>query len=54
MKPKRFYWEHRDRKHWEIRVGPIMIDRWCKGAPCSLIGYTGKHPVHLTIARAGQ
>jgi hypothetical protein len=29
---------YRNRKHWGFRIGPLVIDRWCPGAPCSIKG----------------
>jgi hypothetical protein len=48
------YWDHQDRKHWEIRLGPIMLDRRCNPRrPCSHHNWPKgyPHPVTLTIAR---
>jgi hypothetical protein len=48
------YWKHRDRLHWEVRLGRVVLSRWCEGAPCALRNWEGPHPVHLTIVRKGH
>jgi hypothetical protein len=47
------YWKHRDRLHWEIRLGRVVLSRWCNPS-CSWNDWRGPHPVHLFITRAGH
>lgn len=36
----------KDRKHWEINIGPVRLQRWCD-RDCALRNYEGKHPLHV-------
>jgi len=41
-----------DRRHWELTIGRLSVDRWCEGAPCGLPnGISHRHPVGVRIWR---
>jgi len=42
-------WYQMDRKHWELRIGRLVIERWCARSSCSWHGWTGPHPVRIGI-----
>ena len=39
-----------DRKHWQVDIGRLNVERWCSGAPCHLPGVRGgRHLVRAKI-----
>lgn len=32
------WWSYGDRRHWELTIGRMHLERWCPGAPCGLPG----------------